>query len=497
MSKKNVQWLSVGILVLALLLLTALIAPAMAGETRSGQEVTVKTGEVVPDDLYCFAEIITVDGTVEGDLIAAGKEIHINGTVEGDLIGAAQTIIINGKVGDDARIAGFELRISENGQVGDDINAAGFSLVAQEGSQIGGDVYVVGRQVELSGQLDGNLLGSMDALEIAGTVTGDVTVDVSAADGGLEQMGPVAQLFPVPLLPSGLQIADTAKINGKLTYTSPGIGNISSEAQVKQEVYQTPAPVATPEETIEPTEVKAPDVVGPIAILLGILWWIIQILRRFITLVVIALLLVWLVPTVVPHVASKLKEKPWPSLGWGCLVEIVFFIAMPIIFVLIIAIGLFLGLLTLGGLQGYFISLGLVLQALIAVIFGIVTAYVTKIVVAYFVGNWVWEQVKFKPTNNIIWPTLIGIVLFVIVRSIPILGWFIGWAVMLFGLGALWLWLHNRLWPPKGATPQIPEPEVTPPSPASLPEEDTITGEISPPVEKEPEASDTQTGEMA
>ena len=240
-----------------------------------------------------------------------------------------------------------------------------------------------------------------------------------------------------------------------------------------------------------------PEVVGPIAILLGILWWIIQILRRFITLVVITLLLAWLVPAVVPHAASKLKEKPWPSLGWGCLVEIVFFIAMPVIFVLIIGAGLFLGLLTLGGLQGYFISLGLILQALVAVIFGIVTAYVTKIVVAYFVGNWVWEQVKFKPTDSIIWPTLIGIVLFVIVRSIPILGWFIGWAVMLFGLGALWLWLHNRLWPPKGATPQIPEPEVTPPSPASLPEEDTITGEISPPVEKEPEASDTQTGEMA
>jgi len=147
----------------------------------------------------------------------------------------------------------------------------------------------------------------------------------------------------------------------------------------------------------------------------------------------------------------------------------------------------------LGGLQGYFISLGLVLQALVAVVFGIVTAYVTKIVVAYFVGNWVWEQVKFKPTSNIIWPTLIGIVLFVIVRSIPILGWFIGWAVTLFGLGALWLWLHNRLWPPKATPPQIPQPEVTPPSPASLPEEGTITGEITPPVEKEPEASHTVT----
>jgi cytoskeletal protein CcmA (bactofilin family) len=493
-SNKNTQWFSVGILVITLVLLTALVAPALAGETRSGQEVTVEIDEVVTDDLYCLGEIITVDGVVQGDLIAAAREIHVNGTVTGDVIGAAQTIIINGKVGDDARIAGFELQISENGQVGDDLNAAGFSLTAEEGSQIGGDLYVFARQVELSGQLDGKLVGSMDALKIAGTIEGDVTVDVSAPDGGPDQIGPLAQLFPVSLLPSGLHIADTAEVNGKLTYTSAGVGDISSEAQIDQEVYQTPAPAATPEEemtaTPDSSEVAVPPVIGALSILLGILWWIIQILRRFISLLVITLLLAWLVPAVVPQAASALKKKPWPSLGWGCLIQIIFFPAMAIIFFLIIGAGLVLGLLTLGGLQGYFISLGLVLQALLAVVFGIVTAYVTKIVVAYFVGNWLWEKAKFKPTNNIIWPTLIGIVLFVMVRSIPILGWLVGWAVTLFGLGALWLWLHNRLWPPREATPQLPEPEDIPASPASLTEGDATSEVLSSPAEEEPEISD-------
>jgi cytoskeletal protein CcmA (bactofilin family) len=493
-SKKNVQWFSVGMLVITLVLLTALVAPALAGETRSGQEVTVEIDEVVPDDLYSFGEIITIDGVVQGDLIAAAREIHINGTVTGDLIGAAQTIIINGKVGDDARIAGFELQVSDKGQVGDDLNAVGFSLTAEEGSLIGGDLYAFGRQVELSGQLDGKLVGSMDALKIAGTIDGDVTVDVSAPDGGPDQMGPLAQLFPVSLLPSGLQIADTAEVIGKLTYTSAGAGDISSEAQIEQEVYQTPAPAATPEKemtaTPDSSEVAVSPVIGPLSILLGILWWIIQILRRFISLLVIALLLAWLLPAVVPQAASALKKKPWPSLGWGCLVQIVFIIAMPIIFILIIGTGLVLGLLTLGGLQGYVISLGLVLQALVAVLFGIVTAYVTKIVVAYFVGSWVWGQLKFKSTKTIIWPTLIGIVFFVIVRSIPILGWLVGWAVTLFGLGALWLWLHNRLWPPREATPQLPEPEDTPPSPASLTEEDTTSEGLTSPIEEEPEISD-------
>lgn len=455
MRKNGVQWLSVGVLILALLMITALAAPAFAGESRSGHEVTVETGEVVPDDLYCFGEMITIDGTVKGDVIAFGREIHINGTVEGDLLGAAQSIIINGEIGDDARVAMFALQIPENGLVTDDINAAAFSVIAQKGSRIGGDAYVLARQVELGGQLDGSLLGSMDALKIAGTVKGDVTVDVSAPDGGPEQIGPLVQMFPVPLLASGLQIADTATIDGKLTYTSAGIGDISSGAKVGQEVYQTPAPAATPAVTAEPSEEEAPLAVGPASILLSILWWVIQLLRRFITLLVITVLLVWLVPIVIPRAAEKLKEKPWPSLGWGCLAEIVFFVAMPVIFILIIGIGLFLGLLTLGGLQGYFIGIGLLLQALAVAVFAIVTSYVTKIIVSYFVGSWLWEKAKFKPADNVIWPTLVGLVVFVVVRSIPILGWFIGWAVTLFGLGALLLWLHRRLWPPKVTSPLV------------------------------------------
>ncbi|MBE8969308.1 hypothetical protein IQ277_24730 [Nostocales cyanobacterium LEGE 12452] len=36
----------------------------------------------------------------------AGREITINGTVEGDLIAAGQTVVINGTVRDDIRIVG-------------------------------------------------------------------------------------------------------------------------------------------------------------------------------------------------------------------------------------------------------------------------------------------------------------------------------------------------------------------------------------------------------
>lgn len=450
MFRRNYRWIGAGLAVFVLLFSIMLTMPAIAGETRSGRYVSVGADELITDDLYCSGETITIDGTIQGDLVAIGNEIYINGTVEGDLIAAGKTVIIHGTVQDDARIAGFEVEISKEGKVGDDVNAVAFSLVARPGGQVGGDVYVLARQVDIGGQLTGKLVGVMDALRITGTVRGDVSVEVSAPDAGIDQMGPLAQMFPVPLLSSGLHVADAAQIMGKLTYTSPALGDISPQAAIGQQVYQTPVaegtPVATPAGAV-PAEGKLPEAAGIAGVVLGILWWILQIMRRFITLVVIALLLVWLLP-IFPKVANKLKEKPWPSLGWGCLVEIVFFIAMPIIFILIIAISLLLGLLTLGGLQGYFAALALLLQGLAAVIFGVITSYVTKIVVAYFVGAWLLGQLNRKSApSHIIWPTLLGIGIFVILRSIPILGWLVDIAATLFGLGAIWLWVRDRYWP--------------------------------------------------
>lgn len=465
MSHRNVKWFVAGFLIVVLLLSSALVVPAMAGETRSGKDVTVKADEVIPDDIYCFGETIIIDGTVNGDLIAAGNEIRINGVVKGDVIAAAKTIVVKGKIEDDARLGGFDVQVSEEGQIADDVNAAAFSFIARSGSQIGGDTYLLARQAEFAGRMDGKLTAGLDALKITGSINGDVTVEVSAPEAGPEQIAPMAQFFPMPLLPSGLYIADTATIQGKLTYTSPAIGNISPDAKISEQIFQTPAPETTPETPAMEKPVLEPS--GTTGILLSILWWFIGVLRRFIALIIFALLLAWLLP-IVPQVASKLREKLWPSLGWGCLIEIIFFVAMPIIFVIIIGITILLGILTLGELQGYFFSLALLLQGFVAVIFGLVTAYVTKVVVGHCTGRWLLEQANSRQANGPIWPAIIGIVLFVIVTSIPVLGWIIGLVVTLFGLGALWLWLREVWWPNrKGRT--IPPMAKSPSAGEELP----------------------------
>ena len=90
-------------LVLLLALMLSFAAPVHAFDGRGGDNVVIKAGEVIDDDLYIGAQTITFDGTVTGDFVAGAQTVIINGTVEGDLIVGAQTVVINGSVGDDAR----------------------------------------------------------------------------------------------------------------------------------------------------------------------------------------------------------------------------------------------------------------------------------------------------------------------------------------------------------------------------------------------------------
>jgi len=70
--------------VFAVVVLLALVLapPAQAFDGRSGDKIVIAADEVVDDDLYVTAEEFTLDGTVNGDLIALGRIITVNGTVE-------------------------------------------------------------------------------------------------------------------------------------------------------------------------------------------------------------------------------------------------------------------------------------------------------------------------------------------------------------------------------------------------------------------------------
>ena len=141
----------IGIMALAIMLLAlAAGAPVNALDMRGGDEIVIESDEVIDDDLYLAARIITVNGTINGDLVAAGSTVTINGVVRGDLIAAGQSIVISGDLQDDARLTAAIITLKSSATIGDDLVAAGYSLETEPGSDVGGSMLFFGGQALLA-----------------------------------------------------------------------------------------------------------------------------------------------------------------------------------------------------------------------------------------------------------------------------------------------------------------------------------------------------------
>ena len=88
-------------------------APSQALEVRGSHSerdrVVVGAGEIVDDSLAVAGDVVTVDGTVTGDLFAAGHRVILRGTVKGDLMAVAERVEIEGTVEGNVFVGGETL----------------------------------------------------------------------------------------------------------------------------------------------------------------------------------------------------------------------------------------------------------------------------------------------------------------------------------------------------------------------------------------------------
>lgn len=418
--------------VTVLILVTGLVAvsPVWAWEGRAGDEVIIGPDQVIDDDLYVAARIVTIDGTVKGDVIAGGQQITINGTVEGDLMAAGQAVVINGTVNDDARIAGQVLLLGTNARVGDDVIAAGFSLEHQAGSTAGGDLLYAGYQTLLAGSIGEDVTGGMAALELRGTVGGNVDVQVDGDDGPPPTLFTPPPPVPMPEVRPGLTLADSARIDGSLSYESSAEGQISALAQIAGDVIRkVPAVVGREVAAAAP---------GPVTAVLNQL-------RRLVSLLSVGLVLMWAAPTWTRQLADTVQTRPLPSFGWGIVAFLVFLFGAIAILVATIIVAVVFGLLTLGPLVGLVVGLGLLADAALIIGYLIFVSYVPQVAISSLGGRLLLERIQPTWAAGRVVPLVVGLVLFVIVTAIPLLGWLIRLIVILLGLGTLWIWGRTTL----------------------------------------------------
>lgn len=416
------RWVS---LILSLLLLFVFLYPLSvvhAFEGRSGESVIIPAGEVVNDDLYIAAGQATIDGEVNGDVYFFGQTLTINGRVNGDVNGFGQALVVKGMVQDDVRFFGVMMYLGEAAQIGSDLMNFGSSLDLRPGSRVGQDVLFGVGQAYLGAEIGRNLQGGGDAVMFAGHVKGNAELTITG-QGGTSASPRFGSTPPVPLpqLRSGLTVDPSARVDGDFTYRAFEPVD-SLEQNVNGKV------------NYEAQEQTSQDQAFS-RLLNG--------LRSWITLLFFGILFAWGSPRFLERGAQEVRERFWATLGRGVLAYIVFFFTLLVLLIGIILLMAFFSVLTLNTISALIFFGGLILLAMLIFAFIIVTAYLSRVLVGWEIGNWLTRRFLPQWTGQRYAP-LLGVALLALVLQVPYLGFVVGVLSLFIGLGAFVAYSFDR-----------------------------------------------------
>lgn len=371
--KKLKSALLVGLLVIVLLLISGTGASAVT--FRRGETVTISSETVLNDDVYMAGGTVTVDGVVGGDVVAAAGLLTVNGQIEGDVIAAGGTVILDGTVSDSVRVAGGEVSIS--GQVRQDLVVFGGNVIMSKDSIVQRDLVGGAGNIRIAGKIGRDVRMAGGAVTISADVGDDALVEADE-----------------------LIVASGATIDGDLRYKSPKKATVERGATIGGEVKHT-----IPEKRVP---VKRSPAAIFLVLLLTKLW-------SFVALGIVGLILSWLMPQKLISGGEKLSQSPWKSLGLGF--ALLVNVPIAIIIAMITIVGIPLAMIT-------------------AAVYGI-AIYGANIYVGFYIGDRILNRAKREKRP---WPgysVLLGLLILAVVRLVPILGFFVSLAVILFGLGAM------------------------------------------------------------
>jgi cytoskeletal protein CcmA (bactofilin family) len=378
--------------VLMVLVLGLLMTSMSLGESIRGNQTPLsmlEAGVTMDGPGFFGGSAVRIDGNVDGTTFAFGQNITVNGDINGDLIIAGQTLTINGKVNGNIYGAGQSLTIRGQGMRDVFLGAQDINLAKE--SVIGRDLFFGGQTLIFEGAVARDLRG------------GGMDIDLNG------QVGRNAELEA-----ESIRLTDNAVINGDLLYTSAKEAFIAPGAQITGRTDWTYR------------EPEAPPQMRPHRLTMASTYWgmLINMAGTFIIWLVVKL---WQ-PEYWAKASGHISETPLKTLGVGALVLIV----VPILTVLVMltVIGIPLGVIT-------------------GLIYG-VSLYLSKIVVAVFIGAWLSKRLGWPEIHKGMWLFLLGLLILMALMQIPYLGLLIRLLVVFAGIGALAL-----SWLPKPAAKQL------------------------------------------
>ena len=351
----------------------------------------------------------------------------------GSTVAFAQEIKLGGKFR-----TGREVVVAADETVTTDLYAtAGFVRI--EGT-VEGDVVASGGNVNISGQVGGDLLVGSGNADISGEVTGDARIGA----GRVLVTGSIGEDLAVG---SGqTTLASSGTVGEDFLF---GTGQTNLEGRVEGNVVGSTGSYKRTG-TIGGTEdVNVVERGDPTFGDRGL-----YALERFVSIVLIGALLLWLAPRAVDGAAETLRRRPWASLGVGVLGAFGFVVLCVLIFLVMILLSIAFGFLQVETLLGATVWGSFTLIAVVSFLFWLLVFFGAQVVVGMVLG-----RLAFGTERSRRWLALIlGVLIVVVLFSIPIAGIVLGILIALFGLGAVILafWPWRR----RGEPAPVPAPAV-------------------------------------
>lgn len=161
---------------LSLLLLVFLGLPdaSRALDLRPDDDTHVGADQVVEDTLVCSGDVVTIDGTVDGDLFVAAERFSLRGRVTGNVFVLGREVEIAGQVG--GSLLGAAERFNLAGRVDGSITFAAERLDVLDGARLSSDALLFAEGARLSGEAARDVTFGGDWLEVRGGIGRDLHV---------------------------------------------------------------------------------------------------------------------------------------------------------------------------------------------------------------------------------------------------------------------------------------------------------------------------------
>lgn len=347
--------------ILFVLFLLLLPLSVLGAEYHKNDEKIVASDRVIETNYYSIGDDISIYGTINGDIFIIAHKVLIDSeNINGDLFIVSPDITINGKVNGNIRAIGEKLEI--NGEIEKNTFFIGSILNLSKESRLKGNLTNLGGNINILGSIEGEIEGYLNSISIDGNVN---NVDINLIKSYKEE--------------ANFKIGENAIITGNIKYKALREAEVNEVAQIGNIEY------------IEDSFTREP------LFTLDNLW---KLLIQFFGLMVIGMILLHLFPNLFRSINKDLLKFSFKNIIKGLL----FFILIPIVSILL--------LITIIGIP----------LSIISLILYIVFIYLSKLFIAYFyfyiIKNKFFKEKEISNNNKL----AIGILLYLIVSNIPVLG---------------------------------------------------------------------------